>query len=593
MAITGTLGSALVNAQLPEEYRINGTISKKVLKNAVLDYARSNPTGYAGSIAKIKEIGDQFATYEGISVGLDDIAPMYKERDQVVKDINSRLKRTTDPKAATKLLLEAQDKFLDITKKHPGDMGLMASSGGRGSTAQLMKTTTGQAVVGDFSGKPVPYFIQRSYAEGLSPAEAWLTGDESRGQVIKGQLGTADPGELGNLMAMMMSGEVVSLDDCKTRNGISLPNDDPSLIGRFKVGSNSPIDVREQRSLAKTSGTTRVRSPMTCEAPKGVCQRCQGKTTTGADYNIGDNVGVRAAQVMAEPLTQMALSSKHGVSLTEDASSDIPGGVAAVRQFLEIPSSFSGKAILAQQAGKVTNVQEAAQGGFNVHVGNTKHYVPPSRKLNVKSGDKLEAGDVLTDGIPAPHEVVQHKGLGAGRKYVVDAFKKVYSDAGQTVDPRHFEVMAKAHLNSVEVRSPVGDYLPGDIVPYNVARAAYANNATQSSLAGAKGRVLAESALHYTAGTTVTDSVAKDLSSAGIKSVSVNDKPPELVAVMKSASRVPLLNPNWMERMAHRYQKANFLQAAQYGESSDLHSNTPYTAIVFGKELGKGPRGEY
>ena len=80
---------------------------------------------------------------------------------------------------------------------------------------------------------------------------------------------------------------------------------------------------------------------------------------------------------------------------------------------------------------------------------------------------------------------------------------------------------------------------------------------------------------------------------AGIKTVAINANPPQLTAVMKSASRVPLLNPNWMERLSHRYQKANLMQAAQHGEESDLHGHNPYTAIVFGKGLGRKPDGSY
>jgi DNA-directed RNA polymerase subunit beta' len=592
MSIKGTLGSALINAQLPEEYRIEGTVSKGVLKKAVVDYARNSPQAYATSISKIKDIGDHFATYEGISVGLDDIAPQYAERDKVVKAVSKQLRASKDDTEYTKHLMSAQTKFMDITKRHPGDMGLMASSGGRGSAAQLMKTTTGQALVGDLSGKPIPYFIQRSYAEGLSPAEAWLAGDESRGQVIKGQLGTADPGELGKLMATMMSGEIVSQPDCGTTNGIMLEADDPSIPGRYLAGSNRLVDTREMRAIIKAKRRVKVRSPMTCEAPQGVCQKCQGTDVRGSDFSIGDNVGIIAATVMAEPLTQMALSSKHGVSLVEDADDDTPVGVAAVRQFLEIPSSFAGKAVLSQLKGRVDSVQAASQGGHNIYVGNAKHYAPPNRKVVVKEGSRVDAGDLLTSGMPAPNEVVGYKGLGAGRKYIVESFKKIY-EGNKNIDSRHFEVMAKAHLNSVEVGSPVGDYLPGDIIPYNIAKAAYAASSTMVPLKSAEDRVLADSVLHYTAGTRVTKAVAMDLGRSGVTSVAVTDSPPQLTAVMKSASRVPLLNPNWMERMSHRYQKANLVDAAQFGESSDLHGNTPYTAIVFGKELKKGPGGEY
>jgi len=593
VAIKGTLVQALINSHLPEPYRISGQTDKGTLKRSVLDYARTDPAGYAASIARIKEVGDSVATFEGISVGLDDIAPDYAKRDAIVRAVQPKLRASKSSAEYTKHLLNTQDKFLSLTEKHQGDMGLMARSGGRGSTAQLMKTTTGQALVGDFDGKPVPYFIQRSYAEGLSPAEAWVTGDESRSQVIKGNLGTADPGELGKLLATMMSGQVVSATDCGTTNGIMVKPDDSSILGRYRAGTSRLIDTRERSALMRSKQSVMVRSPMTCEAPHGVCQKCQGAGTTGADYSIGDNVGIRASQVMAEPLTQMTLSAEHGVSLVEGKDDDVPGGLAAVRQFLEIPSSFSGKAALARKKGRVTAVQEASQGGWNVDIEDERHYISPKRMLAVKEGDRLEAGDVLTNGIPAPNEVVAFKGMGAGRKYIVDSFQKLYKDQGHDVDPRHFELMAKAHLNAVEVRSPFGDHLPGDVISYNEARRAYKAGSSMVNLQAAQDKILSEAALHYTAGTRVTSQVSDDLKRAGFKTVSITPNPPKLTAVMKSASRVPLLNPNWMERLSHRYQKANLMQAAQHGESSDLHGNNPYSAIVFGKELGRKPDGSY
>jgi hypothetical protein len=308
---------------------------------------------------------------------------------------------------------------------------------------------------------------------------------------------------------------------------------------------------------------------------------------------IGQNVGIRSSQALGEPLTQMALSSKHGVSLVSGGDDDSPEGLKAVRQFLEVPTSFLGRATLAKTNGVVDKIEAAPQGGHHVYVGNTSHYVPPTKKVAVGRGDKVEAGDRVSTGVPNPAEIVQYKGLGAGRKYLVDSYKKVYEMQGTDMDPRHFETLAKSQLNFVKVNSSIGDFLPGEIVPYNKFIQTAIADSKDTSLSGSLGKTLAEPVLHHLPGTRITQSMLQDFKTAGLKRVKITEDDVDVEAVMAPASRTPLLNPDWMERLSHRYQKDTLLDAVQYGEQSNLHGHTPYTAIAFGKELRKGPRGTY
>jgi DNA-directed RNA polymerase subunit beta' len=589
----GTLGHVLINSLLPKENQIDGVVNKKTLRKALVSYARNDPEGYAKNVPKLKKIGDSIATYEGFSVGLDDIAPEYGVRDPIINSTKNALKRAKNDSEINKILIDAQAKLLDASKKHPGDLATLANSGGRGNAAQLMKTITTPAVIGDYKGKPIPFFVERSYSQGLSPAEAWIAGDESRSQVIKGQLGTADPGELGKIMATMMSGQVISNTDCGTKNGIMMDPGDPSVLGRFLAGSNQLIDSRKQSELVKKRGQIKVRSPMTCEEGSGICQKCRGTESTGRVADIGQNVGIKSSQALGEPLTQMALSSKHGVSLVAGGDDDSPEGLKAVRQFLEVPTSFLGRATLAKENGVVSKVEAAPQGGHHVYVGGASHYIPPTKKVSVNKGDKIEAGDRLSTGVPNPAELVQYKGLGAGRKYLVDSYKKVYEMQGTDMDQRHFETLAKSQLNFVKVNSSVGDFLPGEVVPYNKFIQVAIADSKDSSLSASLGKTLAEPVLHHLPGTRITQSMLADFKSAGLRKVKVTEDDIDAEAVMAPASRTPLLNPDWMERLSHRYQKDTLLDAVQYGERSNLHGHTPYTAIAFGKELRKGPRGTY
>ncbi len=186
--IKGKFSELLVNSTLPKDYRINsGQVTTKSVKSNMVRLAKNDPDKYSKVAPRLKKVGDEFATYEGITVGLDDIEPEYAKRDAIINEADKVLRKEKFGSAkAIDALIAAQGKILDITKQHPGDMAMQARAGSRGNMTQLMKSVATPVVVGDFKGNPVPFLIKRSYAEGLSPMEAWIAGDESRAQVIKG-----------------------------------------------------------------------------------------------------------------------------------------------------------------------------------------------------------------------------------------------------------------------------------------------------------------------------------------------------------------------------------------------------------------------
>ena len=330
---------------------------------------------------------------------------------------------------------------------------------------------------------------------------------------------------------------------------------------------------------------------MTCELPSGVCQKCKGQSPDGTLPDIGVNVGVRSAQALAEPLTQMQLSAKHGVFTAKEEETF--GGLKAFRQFTEVPSSFFHKAPLATVGGRVDSIAKAPQGGFDIKIKGRDHYVPPGRNVRISKGQTVEAGDVLSSGIPAPNEIVQYKGLGEGRKYLVSALEGVYKDSGINVDRRHLELMAKSQLNNVKLVDEVPGYLPGEIVPYHELSKTVLEGAEETPTKRAMGRTLSRPTLHHLPGAKITKKMLSEFKEAGVEKVTTSPNAPKFEPHMTSASRTPLLNPNWMQRLGHRYQKATLLSAAQFGQKADLHSHNPIPAIVFGKELRRGPGGTY
>lgn len=590
--IRGRLADILVNDRLPKDYRLQGQLDTKTLKKTMLGMAKASPETYKMVIPKIKKLGDEFSTFEGISVGLDDIEPEYAKRDPIINNAKRALASVgSNHQKKMSILLDTQSKLRELTSKHPGDMGMMARSGSRGNMNQLMKMVSSPGIVGDYDGAPIPFLIERGYSEGLSPAEAWIAGDESRSQVIKGQLGTAEPGEMQKVLASVMSEQVIASDDCKTSNGIMLDADDPSVEGRYSTAGNL-IDGRQAAAIARAGKSVRVRSPMTCDLESGVCQKCMGSSNKGSNFSIGMNVGIRSAQSLSEPLTQMALSSKHGVSLVE-GDHNKPKGLAAFKQFVEVPKNFFQRAPISEISGRVNSVTKAPQGGFDVDIAGTPHYIPPGREVKIKPGQAIEAGDVIGSGIVAPDDVVKHKGLGAGREYLVKSLRDVYGESGQQLDPRHFELLAKSQLNYVKVNGGVPGFIPGDIISVSKVRKAFEGRGSEVATKDSVGKVLTEAHGTHLPGTRLTNRVVEDLQRQGINRVMAVGSNMRIEPIMAAATRTPLLNPNWMQRLGYRYQKATIINAATFGEKADLHSHNPIPALAVGHELRRDSQGRY
>ena len=590
-----TLGQHLVDSALPAKWRNQGALTKGNLNKVLLGVAKEDPSKYSDVVTKLKRIGDEIATLDGISVGLDDIAPRTVERDAALKPHADAFRKATTNADKVKALVGGQNAMLTLARNHPGTMGEMVRAGGRGNAAQLMRTVGAPVFAEDSKGKVIPWLVDKSFSEGLKPADAWVLGGQARVNAVLSNISVVEPGDLAKILVNNMGDQLVTTVDCGTKNGIAMLPTDAHIIDRYQAGTNKLITPQLATSLAKAGKEVVVRSPMTCEAAHGVCQHCQGLSPSGHSHPIGTNVGVRAAQALAEPLTQFALNAKHGGRVVGVDDEKRLEGIKGVRALLEIPTSFAHKATLADRDGAITKIDKAPQGGHYVFVGDGSHYIPPAHRVIVSTKQSVYAGDLLSDGVPKPDEVVQYKGLGEGRRYLVDALSDVYKRAGSEVDKRHLETLAKSVLNHVQITDPGPDdaFLKGDIVDYNRFHAALATSKQRKPTADAVGETLAEGVLHHTAGTTMTQPMIDHLIRHGVTSVSIAEQGPRADPLMRPASRTPLLNPDWMARLAHRYLKESLLKGIHQGDVSNLHGASPVPAYVAGTEFGLGEEGQY
>jgi DNA-directed RNA polymerase subunit beta' len=587
------MGRLLLNDALPPSHQITNAVGKKELNTMLTDLARNDPQRYVKAVGDLKRVGDAVATDVGYTVGLDDIEPHYAKRDAILQPALAQIKKTRDPTARRKLIHDTQAKLLTHTKTHPGQMRDMAASGSRGNPAQMMKSVSSPVGVSDDDGDTVPWMISKGYSEGLKPVDNWIAIAEARRNAIESFTSVAAPGEMSKILVNNMSDQLITMNDCGTKNGVQVPVTD--AIDRYTV-TGTLFTPRDARLGTYARGQVHVRSPMTCEAPDGICQKCYGLNTRGHRPSIGTNAGMIAAHAMGEPLTQLSLSAKHGAR-TVGSQKAVLQGLSGLKQLTEIPQSFFHKATLAGQPGTVTKVKRAPQGGNYVYVQQQEHYVPPNLDVLVKPGSEVEAGDALSDGIPKPDEVVKHKGLGAGRQYLVDQLQGIYQRQGVDLDRKHLEILAKTDLNYVKIMdkdSPAFGVMRGDIVDYNRFRNIVASKPTRNvSTAKAVGQTLGKDALHYTVGTQVTPTIARDLKRGGLNNVAVSEYVPQHEPVMKPITRTPLLHPDWLAKMGHRNLKNVIQDGAAFGEMSDIHGSHPVPAFVFGEEFGTGPRGKY
>lgn len=594
-----TFGRFLINEVLPAEHRVTSAADKKDFSKRMSLLAREDPKKYSEIVTRLKRVGDELSTQEGLSVGLEDIMPQYTMRNKALAPYLEKFKAARTDTQRRQIAEAAQENMGKYVMKHPGSLTQQVRSGARGKPHQLMGIVSSPVAASDPTGQTTPWIIQRSYSEGLTPADYWVAGNEAILNTIKSSTSVSEPGDLSKILINNMNDLIVTEDDCGTTNGVLIDPANPDVIDRYLARDegtfrrNTLITPFLQPKLARATKKVLVRSPMTCEAGDGVCQKCQGLDEKGNIHEVGTNVGVRAAQAISGPLTQFALDAKHGTRTTKGERKKV-GGLVGFRQIIESPRQFINKATLSTVPGKVTKIETAPQGGHFVFVNNEKHYIGPNLDVTVKKNDVLEAGDVLSEGIPKPDEVVKYKGLGAGRLYMVNTLKDLYRNQGRDLDQRHFELLARGELDYAQVREdPSHNFLKGDIVSYNQLRSMVGQNTKEVPINEALGKTLGKDYFHFSTGLRVTPEVVQFLRKEGIKNVLIAPRAPEVEFVMKAATRTPLLNPDWMARLAHRNLKATLLQAAHFGDKSDVRGVHPVPAYVMGVDFGRGEGGRY
>ena len=519
--IDTTLGRCLFNEILPqdlgfvkretdEDYlklEVDFHVGKKQLKQ-ILEKVINNhgATKTAEVLDNIKAMGYKFSTRAAMTVSISDMTvPESKKQiladaEHTVDEITKHYRRgfLTDEERykevietwqaadneLTTALLSGLDKYNNIF--------MMADSGARGSDKQIKQLAGMRGLMADTTGKTIELPIKSNFREGLDVLEYFISAHGARKGLSDTALRTADSGYLTRRLVDVSQDLIIRDVDCCEGKAI------PFMEIEDLVDGNEVIESLEERITGRTAAETmydaegnmivkanhmitpkraarivatgvksvKIRTILTCKSHVGVCAKCYGANmATGQRVQVGEAVGIIAAQSIGEPGTQLTMRTFHTGGVAGD---DITQGLPRVEELFEARKP-KGLAIIAEFGG-VAEIKETKKKReiivTNPETGESKAYlIPYGSKIKILDGAVLEAGDELTEGSINPHDLLKIKGLRAVQDYMIREVQRVYRLQGVEINDKHVEVIVRQMLKKIKVDT-AGDseFLPGTTV---------------------------------------------------------------------------------------------------------------------------------
>jgi DNA-directed RNA polymerase subunit beta' len=528
--VNSTLGRFLFNEILPQDLgyvdrskpenfltlEVDFLVKKKQLKPIIeklIDIHGAVKT--AEVLDKIKAIGYHYSTRAGMTVSISDMTvPTQKQQlldeAQAKVDVVSKNYRrglltneerykevigiwnATDEQL-TKYLLSGLDKYNNIF--------MMADSGARGSNQQIKQLAGMRGLMADTTGRTIELPIKSNFREGLDVLEYFMSAHGARKGLSDTALRTADSGYLTRRMVDVSQDLIIREADC-TPAGKEIPGMEVAafmndkevveslrerIVGRYSCNDISDKDgniivksnhmitpSRADRIINDGVGAdgepvtkVKIRTILTCRSHIGICAKCYGSNmANGEPVQVGEAVGIIAAQSIGEPGTQLTMRNFHTGGVA--TASDITQGLPRVEELFEARKP-KGLAIIAEFGGKVTIENSRKKREVvvkNDETGEEKAYlIPYGSRINVQDGQQIEAGDELTEGSVNPHDLLKIKGITAVQNYMIREVQQVYRLQGVDICDKHIEVIVRQMLKKVKIdESGDSEYFPGTLV---------------------------------------------------------------------------------------------------------------------------------
>ena len=374
----------------------------------------------------------------------------------------------------------------NFTEENP--IYMMATSGARGDMKQIRQLAGMRGLMADTAGRTIEIPIRSCFREGMDVLEYFVSAHGARKGLVDTALRTADSGYLTRRLVDVSQEIIVREDDCGTTDGMWVEDIKNGaelieglaerLAGRFAaedivhpetgevlVERNTMISDKMASDIVAAGITkAKVRTILTCRAKRGICAKCYGNDLAGRQVvNIGEAVGIIAAQSIGEPGTQLTMRTFHMGGL---AGGDITQGLPRVEELFEARKP-KGLAIISDIAGKVTisDTKKKREAIITNSEESRSYLIPFGSRLVVHDGDEIEAGDEITEGSIYPQDIMRIKGADGVQRYIVHEVQKVYRSQGVDINDRHIEAIIRQMLRKVKVEAP-GDtnLLPGTMV---------------------------------------------------------------------------------------------------------------------------------
>ena len=493
-----------------KELELVKPFGKKVLTQLIAQiYKRYHTTETSIMLDKMKDLGFKESTLSGISIGIGDIIAS-KNKEKILADatekvaqVNKQFKRglITDRERYEKVvktwnnakdeIAEELENIIKTNKANP--ISMMIDSGARGNMSNYNQMAGMRGLMAKPNGEAVEIPITSSFNEGASVSEFFLATHGIRKGFVDTALKTADAGYLTRRLVDVAQDVIVKEEDCQTEQGVvveAFVNADGTvveslrdrIVGRYtnkKVIDPETKEVLVDRNTYITeqladkiinAGITKVgiRTVLTCKCEHGVCKHCYGRNlATGHIVEIGEAIGIMAAQSIGEPGTQLTMRTINSGGVAGD---DITQGLPRVQELFEARNP-KGKATISEINGVVSEIEEQ-NGKFVISVKNdveTKsHTSNYGAKLAVSKGDEVLAGDRLTHGAISPKELLSVTDPISVQQYILFEIQKVYRSQGVDISDKHVEIIAKRMISRIKIINSGDSYfLPGTMVNIN------------------------------------------------------------------------------------------------------------------------------
>ncbi len=527
--VESTLGRFIFNEILPQnlgyvdrtkpenalKLEVDFHVDKKGLKNILEKCIEVLGTiNTAETLDNIKSLGYKYSTKAAMSVSISDMEVPAKKKE-LIADAEAKVERIhRDYLRGFLTDKERYDAVIEVWKKTDEDLTtalltgldkynniyMMADSGARGSDQQIKQLAGMRGLMADTSGRTIELPIKSNFREGLDVLEYFISAHGARKGLSDTALRTADSGYLTRRLVDVSQELIIREKDCCEGTGripgmeISYFGEGDDVIesledritGRYScediyddegeliVKANHMITPKRAKRIVNTKkiidagekATVKIRTVLTCRSHVGICAKCYGANlATGEPVQVGEAVGIIAAQSIGEPGTQLTMRTFHTGGV---AGNDITQGLPRVEELFEARKP-KGLAIISEFAGEValkdTNKKREVV-VTNDETGQTKAYlIPYGSKICVKEGQVIEAGDPLTSGSINPHDILEIKGVRAVQDYMLREVQRVYRLQGVEINDKHIEVIVRQMLKKVKIeRNGDSLLLPGSLI---------------------------------------------------------------------------------------------------------------------------------